>query len=157
MSVYLWVKAYINLVQHYHHSWAHSCGIWLWVISSDFKFINIVLLKSDTCTLWSTQRWRYWLLLAVLSIFKYLYPCKRLWCLMSGPSFNSSLNWGSEKSDNELVYIVHMYHFWVWELLKIFVLVRNKISSTSVDAGHLGASLSEHYRLPHGWIIVGTH
>ena len=27
----------------------------------------------------------------------------------------------------------------------------------SVDAGHLGASLSEHYRLPHGWIIVGTH
>ena len=29
--------------------------------------------------------------------------------------------------------------------------------STSVDAGHLGASLSKHYRLPHGWIIVGTH
>ena len=28
---------------------------------------------------------------------------------------------------------------------------------TSVDAGHLGASLSEHNRLPHGWIIVGTH
>ena len=28
---------------------------------------------------------------------------------------------------------------------------------TSVDAGHLGASLSEHYRLPHGWIMVGTH
>ena len=28
---------------------------------------------------------------------------------------------------------------------------------TSVDTGHLGASLSEHYRLPHGSIIVGTH
>ena len=28
---------------------------------------------------------------------------------------------------------------------------------TSVDTGHLWASLSEHYRLPHGWIIVGTH
>ena len=27
ISVYLWVKAYKNLVQHYHHSWAHSCGI----------------------------------------------------------------------------------------------------------------------------------
>ena len=29
--------------------------------------------------------------------------------------------------------------------------------NTSVDTGHLGASLSEHYRLPHGSIIVGTH
>ena len=92
MYVHLFV-----LVQHYHHRWAHSCGIWLWSISEDYKFINIVLLKSDTCTLRST---RYWLLLAVLSIFKCLYPCKRLWCLVSGRSFNSSFNWGSE---NELV------------------------------------------------------
>ena len=28
---------------------------------------------------------------------------------------------------------------------------------TSVDARHLGASLSERYRLPHGWLIVGIH
>ena len=84
----------------YHHSWAHSSRIWLWVISSDSNFINTDLLKTDTHTLWSTC---YWLLLVVLSIFKYFYPCERLWCLMSGPTFNSPLNWGSEKSDNELV------------------------------------------------------
>ena len=29
-SVFLLIQAYISLVQHYHHSWANSCGIfWL--------------------------------------------------------------------------------------------------------------------------------
>ena len=54
-------------------------GIFLWNVTMGyirrfFNFINIVLLKSDTCKLWLTH---YWLLLAVLSI---LYPCERLWC-----------------------------------------------------------------------------
>ena len=35
---------------------------------------------------------------------------------MSGPSFNSFLNWGSEKS--EITGVVHMHHFWVQELLQ---------------------------------------
>ena len=44
MSVYLWVKAYINLVQHYHHM---QLGTFLWnmtvgYIRRYFKSINIV-------------------------------------------------------------------------------------------------------------------
>ena len=38
---------------------------------------------------------------------------------------------------------------------KLEVVFLRSIFKTSVDAGHLGASLSG--RIPHGWVLVGTH
>ena len=51
----------------------------------------------------------------LISIALNQYPCKWLWHLTSGLSFNSFLNWGSEKSDNELVYSAHVCTIFKYE------------------------------------------